>query len=399
MQSLIRFLALATFAIFLPSNLLADDPPKGGFTGISIVGQNFSASTTPTPSRHLRVLCFNVIRLVNSGAQPFVLVSSPGLTLPTGLTCSTVNKDNPLVADDVIVLAVQALQTEWTRNIELLNLNVVSTAVSAQNPAPTRTSEDPTGGGRALVKPFPPPAGGPSAIVFIQWPTPLKGDTSNELVVKMLFATNANIGVFGDSCTPPPPKPPPNPCNQIPELAEGESTISLLDVTLPPVHSLSHYNLATGVVASTLHAPSFNRVQTGVASGTSGQPGYVPAQYKTVTDPGAPEVMPVLLFTIYIPPMDAERKWRAKDLIPQPLFGFSLSSPSTDFFFGGAVEPLRNIQIVGGAHAGKITQLITGGIDDPTSSAAPATSQQFKVGGFVGVTFNINFIKGLFGKS
>jgi len=171
------------------------------------------------------------------------------------------------------------------------------------------------------------------------------------------------------------------------------NALTLLQTSLSQVHTLSYFNIATGLIASTIHDQSFNRVEAAPASGTT------PAQFKTVQQKGDPRVMPVLFFTAYLfHPIDAEVPFEKRDLIPQPSIGLSLSSPSGDFFFGGSSEFLkRNVQLVYGYHYGQTTHLVPGQINDPSSKDAPQTTKRFDSGGFVGLTFNIEFIKGLFG--
>ncbi len=166
----------------------------------------------------------------------------------------------------------------------------------------------------------------------------------------------------------------------------------LIQTSLPQVHTLAYFNVATGVVGSTIRDTSFNRVEFAPASGST------PEQFKTVSQRGDPRVLPVLIFTAYLwHPIDAEAPFERMDLIPQPSIGFSLTSPSGDFFFGGSSEFFkRNVQLTYGYHYGQTTHLVPGQTTDPTSSAAPQTVKRFDSGTYVGLTFNIDFVKGLF---
>ena len=107
----------------------------------------------------------------------------------------------------------------------------------------------------------------------------------------------------------------------------------------------------------------------------------------------------MLFFTAYLfHPIDAEVPFERMDLLPQPSVGFSLTSPSGDLFIGGSSEFFkRNVQLVYGYHYGQTTHLVPGQIDHPLSKDAPQTTKRFDGGAFVGLTFNIDFIKGLFG--
>ena len=110
-------------------------------------------------------------------------------------------------------------------------------------------------------------------------------------------------------------------------------------------------------------------------------------------------VVPVLFFTSYLfHKIDPEAPFEKWDLVPQPSLGFSLTSPSGDFFFGGTSEFfVRNVQLVYGLHYGQTTHLVPNQVNDPASKDAQATQKVFNKGAFAGLTFNIDFIKGLFG--
>jgi hypothetical protein len=190
--------------------------------------------------------------------------------------------------------------------------------------------------------------------------------------------------VWQDSGTAPPPA--------VASAGPTDQVVNLLNVTLPQVHSLYYFNLATGVAVSSVRNSSFARVQT--ANSTSASP-----QYYTQKVGGTLTVEPVLLFTSYLPglPMDAESPWKPRDLIPGLSFGLSLSSPASSFYVGGTFEIWRNLQLAAGLNISKVNAL-SGSYQDPTSSAAPNTTQKFAKGAFIGITLNIDFIAGLFGQ-
>jgi hypothetical protein len=178
-------------------------------------------------------------------------------------------------------------------------------------------------------------------------------------------------------------------------------TQSLVSSMMPQSHNPSYYNVAYGFIASSLRSPSWSRLES--APGVSCPAGTpqpcipTPELYQTVQNPEAARtVAPVLFFTIYPKPLDAERKWRLMDLIPAPSVGLSLTSPSTDFFAGFSFEVRRGVQLVAGRHIGKVNELSPTIINDPTSSVAPVTIQRFHPGWFGGVTFNFNFLQSLF---
>lgn len=171
----------------------------------------------------------------------------------------------------------------------------------------------------------------------------------------------------------------------------ADQTVSLLNLTLPQVHSLYYYNVAAEVIVSSIRIP--NNVAIEVTPATS------PATYTYKQQGSNLLIDPVLLFTAYIRPMDAERPFRVKEIfkIPGITFGLSLASPTTNFYFGGSTEVLRNIQCVYGFNVSNISKLAVPSGTVGVGSTAP-TVQSFSKGGFIGFTFNISgFIQGLFG--
>jgi len=172
-----------------------------------------------------------------------------------------------------------------------------------------------------------------------------------------------------------------------------DGVITLLSLTLPQVHPLYYYNVATGVAVSSRRNPSFLRLQQPPPPNKPS----APAQYFTQKDQGSVYVAPILVFSAYIKPIDAERRWRPIDLFPAVSTGFSLSDPANSFYFGASSEIRRNVQVVYGVNLVKITALAPAGFVPSSSSTAPATKKDFATGVFIGMTVNIDFIKGLFG--
>jgi hypothetical protein len=195
----------------------------------------------------------------------------------------------------------------------------------------------------------------------------------------------------------------------------------------PQVHSLYRYNLATGVVWSTITKPSFSRVATGsyllagcdpaISVATTGSTTSTTAgttttnspsttitttctpTYQTLQVAGGPRILPVLMFSYYWTKRDTQTKTGSWSwAVPVPTIGLSLNSPADDFFLGGSSEFkfLRNVQLVYGAHLGRVPKLGANGLQIPTDSTAPQTTTSLHVGSFVGLTFNLDFLKGLF---
>jgi hypothetical protein len=170
-----------------------------------------------------------------------------------------------------------------------------------------------------------------------------------------------------------------------------ENTVTLVQMAYPQVHSLSHFNVATGVMVSGLKNPNYIRVLT-----AAGSPQGSAAKYGTQTVDGDLSVAPILFFSAYLfKAVDAESRWHWTDTIPAPGVGFSLASPASNFFVGASSEFFRrNVQVAYGWHIGPVTKLVPG-VDDPSSATAPATVQRFSAKPFVGMTFNISFLSSL----
>jgi hypothetical protein len=161
----------------------------------------------------------------------------------------------------------------------------------------------------------------------------------------------------------------------------SDQTVNLLTYTLPQVHTLSYFNLAAGIVMNSNKTPTFTN------TGTSSAPNWISTKNGVSFDP-------ILALTAYFKPLDAERPWHKSDLIPGATIAFSMTSPSTNFYFGGSSEfpKLRNVQITYGLALSRV-----GKLEPPYTSVTANTDQVFSKGGFVGLTFNITgFIQSLF---
>jgi hypothetical protein len=174
----------------------------------------------------------------------------------------------------------------------------------------------------------------------------------------------------------------------------ADQTVSILNLQYSQSHSLSFYNLASGVVYSLNKSKTF-----GCSPGTSTT--CVPVQTGST-----PVVDPVLLFTIYPHPWDAEARCPHNFCLPHLRtnppglsFGLSLTSPSSSSHAGMSFELIRNLQIFGGANWAKETTLPSSAVSEPaTSTGSPVTVQKFATAPSFGLTLNISgFIQSLFG--
>jgi hypothetical protein len=166
-----------------------------------------------------------------------------------------------------------------------------------------------------------------------------------------------------------------------------DQTVALLSSKpLPQTHSLYSYNISSGVVVTSIRVPSYGFVAGSTPSTNSG---------KAVQTGSTLLIDPVISLTKYIKPFDAERKWQPSDLIPGITLSFSLSSPTSNFYFGGSSEFQRYLQFTYGFAIAKTQQLVSNGYV-PSSSSTPATTSVWSKGGYIGLSFNISgLIQGL----
>jgi hypothetical protein len=239
----------------------------------------------------------------------------------------------------------------------------------------------------------------------------------------------------------------------------ADQTVSLINLALPQSHSLSYFNISAGVAVDFKRPPIFNFVSaSSYVNNYHGKlpTGYVPAPGAisippastaygldgttgcTITVPmvtpppppaqnpnfayecpvqtvrGAHPVDPVLVLTLYVPPIDAERPMRLprfnkgfegiRDYVPAPSFGLSLSNPTTNFFLGASNELfIRNVQAFYGLALHNVPLTLAPGSSQPIfggAGTAPTvgTVSKFQKGFFLGVTFNLTgFVQSLFG--
>jgi hypothetical protein len=160
---------------------------------------------------------------------------------------------------------------------------------------------------------------------------------------------------------------------------------------LQQTHTRFSYNVATGVLVTTIRSKSF---------------AYSPTSTSPPTNSGIPYqsgstllIDPVISLTKYFVAFDAERRWRIRDLTPGLTLSISLTSPSSNFYLGGSSEVARYIQVEYGYALAKVPKLVTGNFVSSTSTSPP-TTQVFTSGAYIGLSFNISgFLSGLGGGS
>jgi hypothetical protein len=338
-------------------------------------------------------LCFEVTSTRGDDAPPFRLTPATVLKNSGGeqLLCPLVTDDTPFVQDTKLTIVLHSqnttvagrTETLWD-HVEDVGMDITSAAAIAPDASAVRTASlkakaagaKAAAAGLPKAKSFDFLASDNLVVLAGQWR--LQPNTAPTVALKLVYSS-VTISTMQ------------------PADINKESLITFSSMTYPAVLQKYRFNVDTGLIVSSIRNPTYIRVETAAASGTSGQPGYVAAQYATKKVDGNLTVLPVLLFTIYLPERTIGPKLKPKERIPQPTFGISLTSPGTDFFVGASSEVIRKVQIVGGLHLGKVNSLVTS-FDDPTSSTAPNIITKFAYGGFIGVALNLDFIKSAFGK-
>jgi hypothetical protein len=351
------------------------------------------------------ILCYKMIELPDAAsAQPVILVPVDKRHLDGNLTdCDPIpgqaklhgwdkyTKQYPLVQGKFIGIAIDASAVK-SNAIELINLNVTSQPGTPISPTLIRATVSQPAAGTTPNEAFtilldqgPPlaptvnPATKNNGIYYVVWPNRMAADSIPNVMVNVILGPTDKTDAGKVSS----------------KSADGTiyRTVSVLNTTLPQVHAISSFNLTTAVVFSTIHNHSFGYRQP--AAGTSG-PG-VP-----VETGHSPIVDPVLFFTYYPTGIDAEQGWKFRDLIPGLSIGLSLSSPASNFYFGGTSEfPfVRNVQLQYGYTIAKTAHLAPASTFNPPPSGtnAPTTVNKFSRGGYIGVSFDVlGFVQTLFG--
>jgi hypothetical protein len=163
-------------------------------------------------------------------------------------------------------------------------------------------------------------------------------------------------------------------------------------VALPEIHDYYNFGLSTGVIVSTIKNSAF-AYQPGSIAPPTGTCNSSTCSVNQIS--GSDLVDPVLFLTYYINGVDPATKgsWRDVGLV----FGISEKSPSTNFYFGFAAEPIRNIAFVLGVNSGQVTQANQFDPGPASGRPNPVTQTAIKYGKFIGVNFNFsNFIASAF---
>ena len=184
---------------------------------------------------------------------------------------------------------------------------------------------------------------------------------------------------------------------------------AVLTDALPQVHSISRYNLVAGYVRTTVANPTY----------AWANPSATPPSRGTVVSSSPHTGDPALFLTWYPWGHDAESIsiWS----LPSPFShsyqgdsfaldalkhsvglsaGFSLLNPATNLYFGLTLIPIDGIELQYGAAVTRVGVLASPALIasiTPSASNSPPTTQEWKTGSYVGLTFDVgSFLKRVF---
>lgn len=164
----------------------------------------------------------------------------------------------------------------------------------------------------------------------------------------------------------------------------------------PQVRPLYVYNLAAGVFGSRLSNPSFVKVLSVANDPTTDAN---ETRYRIETRNPGDRVMPTVAFSWAYVPVDTQRGLSWRDLLPRPTLAFSLTSPADDMFGGISLEIVRNTHVFVGVHYGKVKRIVPrADVGEDSVETPPLTDEKRDTALALGLSFNIGFIKELFGK-
>lgn len=185
------------------------------------------------------------------------------------------------------------------------------------------------------------------------------------------------------------------------KLATEVKNVQLIkDDLYPQIRPLYRFNFTTGVVFSFLRDPTNIRVKTELDDPATTDK--KEDRYKDGTIKGDVSVIPMFAVTVYPTLLDISAPMSIWDRVrPSPTFGFAFVNPQENAFVGASIEPLRSMQFLVGVHVGKVSKERSAentDKDDPASTTVKTTDKRFGTSLFIGASFNVNFVKTMFGK-
>lgn len=157
-------------------------------------------------------------------------------------------------------------------------------------------------------------------------------------------------------------------------------TIAGSDWPLPAIPSRYSYGIMPGIVVSSVESKSY-----------SYSPSSTTESFTPIETNSTRIVDPVLFLSWYPDEINPANR-STRDVFHAFVFGVSFKSPTSNFYLGYSIEPIRNIAFVIGVNAAKVSRLSSDVYDSGPSAThtSPPTREEFKFGGFVGITFNFS---------
>ena len=203
-------------------------------------------------------------------------------------------------------------------------------------------------------------------------------ETRDKGNTKITYTVNKPGNIESSEPPPSPPAKAENPEQKTKPLLQGQIR----------VHELYRFRIIAGPVFSSLSAK--NRSYSTIIN-AGGQ-----SVISSSKNNDLPVSLPVFL-KVYLAP-------EGRDILEKPnsilerfsaIVGVNLvDNPLKNFYLGLSLETFPGVDIVGGAHFAKITQLAGGFVDgqEIAAGATPPTSDKFLTGGFVGITADVGVI-------
>lgn len=159
---------------------------------------------------------------------------------------------------------------------------------------------------------------------------------------------------------------------------DEKATIAGSDWPLPAVPSRYSFGIMPGIVVSSVESKSY-----------SYSPSSTTESFTPIEAGSTRIVDPVLFLSWYTKPIDPASE---SDLPQAWVFGVSFKSPTSSYYLAHSWEVIRNIALVVGVNAAKVSRLSSDVYDSGPSAThtSPPTREEFEFGGFVGITFNFS---------
>ena len=172
--------------------------------------------------------------------------------------------------------------------------------------------------------------------------------------------------------------------------------VTLVDKKLPPAHPRYEFSVATGLAYAFRNDREFSKVK--IVEDDPTTTNINESRYRIASTRQRDGLAPIMAINLYLgrrqdpkvprDPTDGSLKGR-----PGLVLGIDIKDPSRNFFGGLSVEPVENLELVGGVVVGKVHALkARNDVTEDRDASAPATYATWVGKPFLGITFNLNFL-------